>query len=439
MRQVRDENRDGNVRRGPVVKETGGWRRSLARWIDPTLDGPPESAPVTPVAAPPVEPDPWPAISEQFALRILAAAYQMSSQLEAAEADERDPDRLAKLYRIDHATARVRRQAENLHVLGGRRIEDADRQVTALLDVVRASVSSIEHYSRVQLGRIVDLAVVEYAADDAIRVLTELIDNATRFSPPDTRALVSAHLTERGSVLLRVEDCGIGIHPERLPEINMMLAGTGPVPVRQRHAMQFGLAVVQRLAVTHGMRVHLVGRQPTGTTATVLIPQALLCEIPGPADETGAAPQAALPQGRPAAGTYRSGSVPPPHDGTAARNGHHGWAPGNGPDQRRPDAAPARPPGPGSHRVDPTGNHRVEPHTAAGPRTGNHRPEPGGGHRGGLPVRIPGSIRDQAAPPAPPPAPPPDRDRWADETADFAAGIGDARRDPADPTGQVPS
>ncbi|MEV1288013.1 ATP-binding protein [Micromonospora sp. NPDC049679] len=396
---------------------TSGWRRSLARWLDPTIAVPPEPAP--PAPAPELHaPDPWPLISEQFALRILGAAYQMSSHLEAAEADERDPDRLEKLYRIDHANARVRRQAENLQVLTGRKVEDAGQQVTALLDVIRASASAIEYYQRVQLGRITELAVVEFASDDVIRVITELLDNATRFSPPTAPVTVSAHITERGSVLLRIEDAGVGIRPEQLRALNGMLAEEEPTALRAEPTLQLGMAVVHRLAVAHQMRVHLTSREG-GTTATVLIPEWLLCEIP-PAPSAGPttppAPAAATPPPgqRPPFVVYRGGAAPPVPSPRHA--------------ERRPAAVHA------ATGVAPAGGAR--PTAVGAPVAGGQPPAaaPPAPRETptGLPVRVPASLRDEDRPtfpavafPAPAAA---DRERWADETADFAAGITDARR-----------
>jgi two-component sensor histidine kinase len=269
------------------TRQPGRTRRRLARWLDPTAGGP-VAAPTAPTPPQPGAPQPaehrpgavprWPHVLEQISLRILAAVYQAGGQLESIEAEEHDPDRLQKLYRIDHAVTRVRRQAENMQVLAGRQVEDADRQVTSLLDVVRAAASAIEQYSRVHLGRIVDLAVVEFAADDVMRVLTELADNATKFSPPTSSVVVSAHLTEQGSVLIRVEDDGLGIRPEELPRWNAVLSGAAAVPTER--TTQLGLTVVSRLAANHRLRVHLVPRQTGGTTATVLVPAGLLCEIP---------------------------------------------------------------------------------------------------------------------------------------------------------------
>lgn len=339
--------------------------------------------------------DPWPAICEQFALRIMAAAYQMGSQVEAMEADEQDPDRLERLYRIDHANTRVRRQAENLQVLAGRQVEDSQRQVTSLLDVIRAAASAIDYYQRICIGRIADLAVVEFAADDVIRVLTELLDNAARFSPPNSNVVVSAHITELGSVLLRVEDAGVGVNSDELPLLNAQLAGDAPLTLPGAPAARLGLVVVQRLAALHQMRVHLSARPSGGTTATVLIPERLLCEIPAASPEAPASPLA---------GQHRTIPSGPHRPVPRSRRGH---------------AASYR----GSAAVQGGYLMLVDPPLTAA--VAGEEPRVGG-----LPRRESASIRGGAASSSAVEAvaePPTDRLPWSDEVADFAAGVGDAQ------------
>ncbi|SCG69140.1 Histidine kinase-, DNA gyrase B-, and HSP90-like ATPase [Micromonospora inositola] len=325
-------------------------------------------------------------------MRIMASAYQMGSHLEAVEADEQDPDRLERLYRIDHANTRIRRHAENLQVLLGRRVEDANPQTVTLVDVVRAANSAVEHYARIRVGHVVDLAVVEFAADDVIRVLTELLDNATRFSPPTAPVIVSAFITEDGSVLLRIEDAGVGIQPDHLSQLNALLSGRPVTPARLDPAAHLGLAVVAHLAVAHQLRVILTNRPSGGATATVLVPGALLCEISTAGAPAGAPAPPAWPS--PSAG------IPSPSPG-----GTHSWS--------TPMAAPH----------DSTNSPTVPLSTLAGQATAQQP-------SGSLPQRVPTSVRDQPAattrPPADPGAGSPP-EAWPDETADFAAGVSDAR------------
>ncbi|SCL29307.1 Histidine kinase-, DNA gyrase B-, and HSP90-like ATPase [Micromonospora rhizosphaerae] len=390
------------------------WRQRAARWLDPTVAqwsvAPQEAPPPPPPAVEEPPAGPWPVICEQFAMRILASAYQMGAHLEAVEADEQDPERLERLYRIDHANTRIRRHAENLQVLLGRRVEDADSQTVTLVDVIRAATSAVEHYPRIRVGHVVDLAVVEFAADDVIRVLTELLDNATRFSPPTSTVIVSAYITEDGSVLLRVEDAGVGIHPDHLPTLNAMLAGQTPMPATVDPATHLGLAVVAHLAVAHRLRVTLTNRPSGGTTATVLVPGELVCETAPSAGLTPAGPAAPEP---PAA-------WPPPQPPNGG--GVHPWSTqmasardsADSPTVRLATIAPQptveQQPADHARSAGPAGLPRRVPESvrADNPIAGAHQPGATGQHRT--------SPDDRSSPQV-----------WPDETAAFAAGISDAQ------------
>ncbi|WP_153029818.1 sensor histidine kinase KdpD [Amycolatopsis sp. YIM 10] len=234
-----------------------------------------------PAPAPPVdntEQEALAGICASVALRDLNLVDSLLSQLEEMEAREEDDERLAELYRLDHLAARLRRNAENLRVLAGREAGDNAGETASVVDVIRAGMSSITHYARVSIGRVVSLGVVGFAAEDLSRLLSELLDNATGQSSPNTPVRVSAHLTEQGSVLIRIEDEGIGMPAERLAELNDRLDAE---PVLDHASVRhMGLAVVRRLAVRHGMRVRLERRVPHGTTATVLLPAELVGELP---------------------------------------------------------------------------------------------------------------------------------------------------------------
>ncbi len=218
------------------------------------------------------------AICADIALRDLNLVDSLLSQLEGLEAREADAERLAELYELDHLATRLRRNAENLRVLAGRDANDAVTEATPLVDVIRAAMSSISYYSRVTIGRVVPLGVVGFAAQDVGRLLAELLDNATKSSPPTAPVRVGVHLTEHGSALLRVEDEGIGLPPDRLHRINDRLRSE---PVLDDDAVRhMGLAVVSRIATRHALRTWLAPRHPHGTTASVLLPATLLCELP---------------------------------------------------------------------------------------------------------------------------------------------------------------
>ena len=218
-------------------------------------------------------------ICASIALRDLNLVDSLLSLLESMEESEVDPDRLTELYKLDHLAARLRRNAENLRVLAGRDASDAVSDSASLVDVIRAAMSSIDGYSRVSIGRVLSLGVTGIAADDLSRLLAELLDNGAKQSPPDTTVRVSAHLTDSGSVLMRIEDDGIGLPAERIAELNGRLSDEPRL--NDDSVRHMGLAVVRRLAARHDMRVRLDRRAPHGTTATVLLPAGLVCELPG--------------------------------------------------------------------------------------------------------------------------------------------------------------
>jgi hypothetical protein len=231
----------------------------------------------------PRSPGPWPDICDQFGQHLLVLAEQLRTSLDELEANEGDPERLRRFYQVDHAVTRMRRTSRDLRTLAGRGEEDLAGFTTSLLDVIRMALSAIERYTQVTVGRVTDLAVLGYAADDIGALIAALLDNATRYSPG--AVTVSGHLLEGGSVMFRIEDAGIGIGADQVAALNAILAG--PVPdIDEWTGRHTGFPVVHRIALKHSVGVRLAARpQPgSGTVAMVTLPSHLLCRVP--ADKT---------------------------------------------------------------------------------------------------------------------------------------------------------
>jgi hypothetical protein len=262
-------------------------RWSLRRRLGWTRDAEREYRPVTaaPVAGRPSTAQPggaWPDICDQFGLQLLVLAEQVRTSLDELESDEGDPERLRRLYQVDHAVTRMRRVSRDLRTLAGRGEDELAGFTTSLLDVIRMAVSAIERYTQVAIGRVTDLAVPGYAADDVGSVMAALLDNATRYSPGTVT--VSGHLLEDGGVMFRIEDTGTGLSADQVSALNAGLAG--PVPdVDERTGRHTGFPVVHRIARKHSIGVRLAARPlpGSGTVAMVTLPPALLCEVPAKA------------------------------------------------------------------------------------------------------------------------------------------------------------
>jgi signal transduction histidine kinase len=199
---------------------------------------------------------------------------RLIGHLDRLERGEEDPDRLAELFQLDHLATRMRRNDENLLVLAGADSSRVQREAAALIDVLRAAQSEVEHYTRIEFGIIDrDIEVDAAAVNDLVHLVAELFDNATAFSPPDSSVIVEARRVGDRAVLY-VEDRGIGISADQLAELNERLAAPPEMDVAVSRMM--GLVVVARLAARHGVRVELRPAHERGTIADVLLPGSVL-------------------------------------------------------------------------------------------------------------------------------------------------------------------
>ncbi|MEU4536798.1 nitrate- and nitrite sensing domain-containing protein [Streptosporangium sp. NPDC023825] len=193
--------------------------------------------------------------------------------VERLERGERDDQRLADLFKLDHLATRMRRNSENLLVLAGQEVARRWRQPVELMDVVRAALSEVENYERVTNRVQSEVAVAGPAVSDVVHLLAELVENAVSFSQPDTRVTVSSSRIDDGGVMVSVTDRGIGMTHDELSQVNRRLAD--PQDADASIARHMGLFVVSRLALKHGIRVQL-RPQDTGLTAMIMIPESLL-------------------------------------------------------------------------------------------------------------------------------------------------------------------
>ena len=221
----------------------------------------------------------WPEICEQFGSHMLVLAEQLRATLNVLEDDEADPERLRRLYQVDHAVTRMRLASRQLVTLAGQNEERVAGFTTSLLDVIRMASSAIEWYPQVTIGRVAELAVPGYAADDVATLMSALLDNATRYSPG--MVTVSCHLLEHGGVMFRIEDTGLGMARDQVARLNLALAGAVP-DVNESTARHTGFPVVHRIARKLSIGVRFASRRPpgTGTLAMVTLPPQLLCAIP---------------------------------------------------------------------------------------------------------------------------------------------------------------
>ncbi|MFD4509517.1 nitrate- and nitrite sensing domain-containing protein [Streptomyces sp. NPDC058457] len=187
------------------------------------------------------------------------------------EEREADPEQLSNLFKLDHLATRVRRNGENLLVLGGERPTQQWDHPLPLVDVIRAAASEVEQYERIELAGIPEAEIHGRAVTDLVHLLAELLENATSFSSPRSTVRVTATRLPDTRIMVEIHDKGIGLVPEDFALINHKLANP---PTADADVYQYmGLFVVGRLADRHGIRVQLrPAAGESGTTSLVMLP-----------------------------------------------------------------------------------------------------------------------------------------------------------------------
>jgi signal transduction histidine kinase len=206
--------------------------------------------------------------------------------------EEADSQTLMSLFKLDHLATRMRRNAENLIVLSGAEPPRRWTEPIPLGEVVRGAIGEVEDYERVELVEMDEVGVPGHAVADIIHLLSELIENATSFSPPGTSVRVGGQATGGGHVV-EVEDRGLGMSDDELFEANERLAN--PPTIDFAVSRVLGLFVVGRLAQRYNIRVQLRHSSYGGITALVALPSSVVIPL-RPYVPSGGPDQIASPQ-----------------------------------------------------------------------------------------------------------------------------------------------
>ncbi|WP_200302752.1 sensor histidine kinase [Streptomyces adelaidensis] len=219
-----------------------------------------------------------------IARRVQAIVHQQNNELREMEEDHgRNPEVFDDLLRIDHGTALIGRLADSIAVLGGSRPGRVWPRPVPLYSCLRGAMSRILEYRRIELHSIAKVNVNGVSVEPVIHACAELLDNATRYSPPHTKVHVTAVEVQTG-IAIEIEDGGVSLSEETRTKVEDMLAkaqagvdlqelGTSP---------RLGLAVVGRLSTMYNMQISLRQSAYGGVRAVVVVPRDMLTEEPAP-------------------------------------------------------------------------------------------------------------------------------------------------------------
>ncbi|MFB9831263.1 sensor histidine kinase [Actinoallomurus acaciae] len=270
-----------------------------------------------------------------LARRMQSLSHRAIQGLDELENQVEDPDLLKGLFRVDHLSTRMRRQAESLAVIGGAASRRQWSRPVTVYEVLRSAIAEVEHYSRVKVVPPVEGTLEGGAVADVIHLLAELVENATKFSPPHTQVLLRAESVTAG-LAIEIDDRGLGIPRETQHRLNALLSNLERVEVDEYvKDGRIGLLVVSALSRRHNVVVRLQTNLYGGAQAVVVIPNELIGseqQEPSARPETTPEPAEAVPalsastagvpsSSMPASGLAEGGPVLSGSDAPRARTG----------------------------------------------------------------------------------------------------------------------
>lgn len=112
-----------------------------------------------------------------------------------------------------------------------------------------------------------------YADEDRlINAIYELVDNAIKFTPSGGTIEVRAWSTENNMLAFAVHDTGIGVQPERLPDLWESFSQIADPIRRGREGLGLGLALVKYIVEAHKGTVWAESKQGSGSTFGFQLP-----------------------------------------------------------------------------------------------------------------------------------------------------------------------
>lgn len=117
---------------------------------------------------------------------------------------------------------------------------------------LEATQPLVEQRGQVLEARVRSSAVIDIDGARMTQVITNLLNNAAKFTPEGGTILLEA-FDETDAVLVRVRDQGIGIAPQMLPHVFELFAqGAATTPDQAQGGLGIGLSLVRRLLELHG-------------------------------------------------------------------------------------------------------------------------------------------------------------------------------------------
>jgi signal transduction histidine kinase len=148
-----------------------------------------------------------------------------------------------------------------------------DRREGDLRAVCQQVVENMQvlHPARLIVLKTIGGSLGVFDPDRALQVLSNLLGNALRYSPPETPVTLTLHGTEEG-MWMCIHNQGEPIDPLLIPRLFEAFERGVPDESGRSAGLGLGLYIVKQIVEAHGGRVEVVSTRDAGTTFKVLWP-----------------------------------------------------------------------------------------------------------------------------------------------------------------------
>ncbi len=208
-------------------------------------------------------------------LKTPIAAMSILAEAMSEADDDEDRDRLAEL--LHRESSRVEDIIDDLLELT--RLEDAPAAVeqVSVANVVGRSIDATASFARanrvdLDVGPVPDDLRVPGDRRQLVRALTNLLDNAVRYSDEGATVVVSVDAFEM-LVAVAVRDDGVGIPRIDLERVFERFYRVDRARSRETGGTGLGLSIVRHVAQLHGGRILVESKPGEGSTFTLELPR----------------------------------------------------------------------------------------------------------------------------------------------------------------------
>jgi two-component system, OmpR family, phosphate regulon sensor histidine kinase PhoR len=212
--------------------------------------------------------------SHELRTPVAAIRGVVETLLAAPDMGAADRERFEKILaaHVDRLSRLVNDLLDLSHAeAGGPRLRPVRLPLTEPAELAVAAVRHRSEAKRVRIALSIDGVEIEADPIAVEQVLTNLLDNAVKYSPEGGRIDVRA-ARDGDRVRIEVQDAGPGIAAEHLPRLFERFYRVDPARSRAQGGTGLGLAIVKHLVQAHGGEVSVASEVGRGTTFRVSFP-----------------------------------------------------------------------------------------------------------------------------------------------------------------------